>query len=110
MTLLQQMDSDRRARREDLRLKVRRQLRSALHKFAPATKVVVFGSLAKAGRFTELSDVDIALEAEPAGLTVFQLTSLLAEEMGRPVDVVLLPECRFRERIMSEGEIWMQPA
>jgi len=35
---------------------------------------------------------------------------LLAEEMGRPVDIILLSECRFRDRIAREGEIWMLAA
>jgi predicted nucleotidyltransferase len=110
MTLLQQIESDRRQRRERLRLEARSQLRSALCKLAPAEKVIVFGSLTKPGGFSETSDVDLALEAEPVGLSVCQLTSLLAESLGRPVDVVLLPECRFRDKILREGETWTLPA
>ena len=106
MTLLQQMASERRQRRELVRVQTLQQLRNALRQLLPASRVVVFGSLTQSGRFEEGSDVDVALEAEPAGLSVYQLSSLLAERLGRPVDVVLLPECRFREKILKEGEPW----
>ena len=106
MTLLQQLDRERAQRHEALRLEVRERLRTVLRQIAPADPVVVFGSLAQPYRFTEGSDIDLALEAEPAGMNLYQLTALLAEQMGRPVDVVLLPECRFRDRIAREGELW----
>ncbi|MDQ3118163.1 MAG: nucleotidyltransferase domain-containing protein [Verrucomicrobiota bacterium] len=107
MTLLQQMAYDRARRRETLRLATRRQLRRALRTIVPAQRVVLFGSLVKPGRFSEISDIDLALEREPSGMTHYQLTSLLAERLGRRVDIVLLPECRFRDRIAREGEVWM---
>ncbi|MDH7501881.1 MAG: nucleotidyltransferase domain-containing protein [Verrucomicrobiota bacterium] len=106
MTLLQRMEFDRKQRRERLRLDVRQQLQAALQKLLPAQRVIVFGSLTKPGRFCEASDVDLALESEPGELSVCQLTSMLAETLGRPVDVVLLPECRFRDKILREGESW----
>ena len=110
MTLLQQMESERMQRRECLRAETRRELRAALSENLPAASVIVFGSLLKPGRFNEASDIDLALEAEPVGMSIYQLTSLLAERLGRPVDVVLLPECRFRGRIAREGETWTLPA
>lgn len=109
MTLLQQMESERRQRREFLRAETRRELQAALNDLLPGGRVIVFGSLLKPGRFSEASDVDLALEVEPAGISVCQLTGLLAERLGRRVDVVLLPECRFRNRIMREGETWTLP-
>ena len=84
-------------------------LHAALGEIVPARKVIVFGSLVKRGRFTENSDIDVAFESEPAGLSRYQLTSLLAERLGRRVDMVLLPECRFRDKILREGEIWTLP-
>ena len=59
------------------------------------------------GAFSEVSDVDLGIEREPAGMTVYQLISLLGERLGRRADVVLLPDCRFKERIVREGETWM---
>jgi predicted nucleotidyltransferase len=110
MTLLQQLNRQRAERREALRLEVRQRLRSVLRQLAPADQVVVFGSLAKPYRFTDTSDIDIALKTEPSGMSLYQLTGLLAEQMGRSVDIVLLSGCRFRERIVREGEIWMLAA
>lgn len=106
MTLLQQIESDRREVREALRQKTLGQLRTVLREFAPAESVIVFGSLLKPGRFNESSDVDLALEDEPAKMSIYQPTSLLAENLGRPVDVVLLSECRFREQVVRQGERW----
>ena len=110
MTQLQQLDRARAERNEALRMAVRERLRSVLRRLVPVEQVVVFGSLTKPHRFTDTSDIDIALETEPAGRSIYQLTALLAEEMGRPVDIVLLSECRFRDRIAKEGEIWMLAA
>lgn len=107
MTLLQQMEAERLKRREALRLQTQGELRTALRELLPHEKVIVFGSLVKPGRFSEASDVDLALEAEPAGLSLYQLTGLLAEWLDRRVDVVLLSECRFRDKIIREGELWM---
>lgn len=109
MTLLQKMADDRRQEREALRARVRLELRSALAEILPGAAVIVFGSLLKPGRFADWSDVDIALGAEPAGVSIYQLSSLLAERLGRAVDVVLLEECRFRARIEREGEVWTLP-
>jgi predicted nucleotidyltransferase len=109
MTLLQQIDSERSLRREALRDKTRRRLRRALKDLLPGQRVIVFGSLSKPGKFSETSDVDIAIDHEPANASIYQLTSLLAEKLGRPVDVVLLGDCRLRDRILREGETWTLP-
>jgi predicted nucleotidyltransferase len=108
-TLLQQIETDRRSRREALRLETREALRAALRDLIPHASVLLFGSTTRPNRFNEYSDVDIALETEPAGLSIYQLISLLGERLGRRVDVVLLPECRFRDRLRAEGELWTPP-
>ncbi len=109
MTLLQEMETERSQKRERLRLETRRELRAALAELGLEGKVIVFGSLVKPGRFTEHSDVDVAMDSEPAGFSLYQLTSLLAERLGRRVDVVLLRECRFRDKVLREGESWTLP-
>lgn len=109
MTLLQRMTSERARAHEKLRLETRLRLRDALRAIAPAEEVIVFGSLVKPGRFTENSDVDLALQTAPSATTIYQLSSLLAERMERSVDIVILPECRFAERIAREGETWTNP-
>jgi predicted nucleotidyltransferase len=106
MTLLQQRDAGRAATWEVDRLRARAMLREMLHALSPGTKVRVFGSVTKPGAFRPNSDVDIALASEPIGLSRFQLQGLLEETLGRPVDVVLLDECRFREKILREAEVW----
>src|SRR5208283_2201597 len=106
MTLLEQMHHERLNRREELRLEVRQRLKGVLRHLAPADEVLAFGSLAQPYKFTEWSDIDIALKTDPEGMSLYQLTALLSEEMGRSVDVVLLSECRFRDRIAKEGELW----
>jgi predicted nucleotidyltransferase len=106
MTLLQKRDLTRRRRRLKALADTRRDLRSALARLIPGSRVVLFGSLTKPGVFNDCSDVDLALESEPAGMSRYQLTGRLAEEIGRPVDVVLLSECRFRQKILREGETW----
>jgi predicted nucleotidyltransferase len=106
-TLLQKMTEAQAAQDERLRLEVREQLRTALREVLPEkTPVTLFGSLTKSGHFTDASDVDIALAAEPPGLSVYQLTAQLSERLGRRVDVLLLSECRFRDKILLEGETW----
>jgi predicted nucleotidyltransferase len=105
-TLLQKLDSERRDRRESLRNETRKRLRIALKEILPAPTVIVFGSITKPGRFSESSDVDVALEREPEKMSIYQLTAQLSERLGRPVDVVILSQCRFRDRIFREGETW----
>lgn len=107
MTLLQEMSGERMRCRENLRADTLRRLRMVLSDVLPEEPVIVFGSLVEAGAFSDVSDVDLALWREPPGMTMYRLTSLLAERLGRQVDVVLLPECRFRERILRQGETWM---
>ena len=106
MTLLQLMEIERKQRREVLRLSTQQDLQTALRELIPNERVIVFGSLLKPGRFNEASDVDLALEAEPKGISQYQLSSLLSEMLGRPVDVILLPECRFSDKIKREGALW----
>ena len=105
-TLLFRRDEARRARRLTLRAEVIADLRSALAALVPDAPVWVFGSLVQPGRFNDASDVDIALEVEPTSISIERLTSELAERLGRPVDVVLLDRCRFRDKILREGELW----
>ena len=108
-TLLQQLETERREHREELRLAVRAALRDALREFAAQTPVRLFGSITHPYRFNEYSDVDLALESELPGISLYRLISLLSERLGRRVDVLLLSECRFREKIIAQGELWTPP-
>jgi predicted nucleotidyltransferase len=105
-TLLKRMADARAARREELRLKTRVCLARALRELLPGQRVLVFGSVTVPHQFREDSDVDIALETELGEMSLFALAGELEERLGRPVDVVLLERCRFREKIQREGEVW----
>ena len=105
-TLLQQRDEARRRQRLQLYEHTRQRLRESLVELIPGERVIVFGSLTRPGRFNDASDIDLALEHEPRGISSGRLMSELSERLGRPVDVVLLGRCRFRDRILQEGEVW----
>ncbi|RPJ52245.1 MAG: nucleotidyltransferase domain-containing protein [Acidobacteria bacterium] len=106
MQLLQQVEMDRLRRREELRSEVRARLRDALNKLAPGEQVVVFGSITRRQAFHDRSDVDIAFVDEPRAFSPYQMQARLEEYMGRPVDLVILSECRFKDKILREGERW----
>ena len=105
-TLLQQRDLARRRRRWQVYDETRCRLKAALGEMIPGQRVIIFGSLTRPGVFNDVSDVDVALEREPAGISSGGLMAELTERLGRPVDIVLLDRCRFRERIRREGEVW----
>ena len=109
MTLLQQMAREKTRRREALRLATQVELREALRALLPCQRVIVFGSLVKPGRFSEDSDIDLAIEREPSDVTICQLIGILGDRLGRRVDIVLLEDCRFRDRILREGKAWTLP-
>ncbi len=106
LELLKRKEEQRLHRREELRMEVRRKLRQALGELAPGEKVFIFGSLTLAYAFHERSDVDIAFAEEPKKLSRYMLQSKLEERIGRPVDLIVLAECRFRRKIEREGELW----
>jgi predicted nucleotidyltransferase len=92
--------------REQLRLATLKALREALVEVLPGRSCVIFGSVLRPGRFHERSDVDLALWDTPRGLSAYRLQAALEERLGRPVDLVLLPESRLRDKILQEGELW----
>lgn len=106
MTLLQKRDAARRDRRLAVREETLRLLREALAELIPGMRVIVFGSLTRPGVFNDRSDVDVALEREPAGMSTWSLAGKLMERLHRPVDIVLLNQCRFRAKIVHEGIVW----
>lgn len=107
VTLLQTMQADRQKQDADSRADLLGQLARDLRDLIPGQVVVVFGSLARPVGFNRDSDVDIALEEEPSGMSAHALASMLEERLGRRVDVVLLGECRFAEKIRKEGMQWI---
>lgn len=82
-------------------------LRAALAKHVPGTAVWIYGSLVKPGRFHDWSDVDLAVESLPPGMSLEYLQSLLSADVGREVDVCRLDRTRLRTSIEQEGERWI---
>ena len=95
-----------RRRCEAFRLETRGRLREALGALAPGVPVLVFGSLTRPGWFGLSSDVDVALWEEPVGVSRYALAAQLEEQVGCPVDLILLTESRLREKLLNEGEVW----
>lgn len=106
-SLLEEREKARRALAERERLAVRERLRHALRTECPGHVVWLYGSITQPGRFREWSDIDLALENEPAGGSLWRLMSLLSEHTGRSVDLCVLEETRLREKILREGERWI---
>ncbi|MGA7540680.1 MAG: nucleotidyltransferase domain-containing protein [Steroidobacteraceae bacterium] len=101
------MNSERAGRREAARAGARDRLRAALAELLPpGSEVWVFGSILKPGRFREDSDVDIAVQSLPPGMSEAWLQHQVALRIDRGVDVLSLRETRLRARIESEGEKW----
>ena len=71
-----------------------------------ATRVWLFGSLAKGRRPTVHSDFDFAVEGLPAD-RFFGSVGHLLQVLPRPVDIVELEDCNslLREQIMEHGII-----
>jgi predicted nucleotidyltransferase len=108
MELLRASIAARRAACEQDRLAVRARLAAALAEYLPpGSRGWVYGSLVEPDRFREWSDVDLALEQDPAGMSVYLLASLLAERCGRPVDVCLIGETRLEPMIRQRGNAWI---
>lgn len=82
------------------------ELGSHLSAVLPGFPVLVFGSLAKPGAFHAGSDIDLGIEKEPPGTTLYRLTAELSDRMGLPVDIVVLETCRFAAKIRKEGIPW----
>lgn len=65
----------------------------------------IFGSVTKPYQFGESSDVDIAFK----GLDkerLFATISFLNRELGRELNVVLLEDVHFKEKIIRDGIKW----
>jgi len=68
--------------------------------------IFIFGSVAREGAFHENSDVDIGIEGlDP--LQHHEFVGELSRLLERDVDVVLLEECGFGDRIKEKGLKWL---
>ena len=87
--LLKRRDERLRGLREELRQRVRQDLRDALHRLMPGVDVFLFGSLTRPHGFHATSDIDIALTKDPEE-SRYRLQVKL-EEMLRPDPSVRVP-------------------
>jgi len=92
---------------EAIATRTRDLLRAALARHISETPVWAFGSLVAPGRFHEWSDVDVALEWLPSGMTLEYLQSLLSADVGREADVCLINRTRLKPTIERSGERWI---
>ena len=68
--------------------------------------IFLFGSVTREGAFHENSDVDIGIEGlDP--LQHHEFVGELSRLLERDVDVVLLEECGFGDRIKKKGLKWL---
>lgn len=93
-------------RREELRMAARQRLKDALRQLASGETVLLFGSVTRPHAFHERSDVDIAFIEEPRRISRYGLQARLEEMVRHPIDLIVLPECRFSRKIELEGEAW----
>jgi predicted nucleotidyltransferase len=106
MTLLAELDRERRAERERLRFRVRQKLQSALREMLPSQAVYVFGSITREGQFHARSDVDLGILELPDGVSEFGLQAALEDRIGCPVDLCIVWDHRLKEKIQRGGETW----
>lgn len=65
----------------------------------------IFGSLAKAGRYHEKSDIDIAVIWTGRG-GFFDLAGEVSRRLGQDIDILPLDQIPFADKIRREGILW----
>ncbi len=95
------------ARNEATRLRILSQLREFSRIHLKGCRLWVYGSLSQKGRFRQESDIDLALDLEPEGMSIYGISAWLGEILGRPTDVVILSETRFKDAIEKKGISWI---
>ena len=66
----------------------------------------IFGSITRKNQFTKGSDIDIAIEITNTDY-LFSIIGFISEATGKEVDVILLNDCHFANRIRERGIKWM---
>ncbi len=108
MTLLQEVAQERFRAREIGRAASRETLVTAIREMLPpGVTVHLFGSITEAGRFTENSDIDLALDGDFSEADLTRVAVALEERLGRPVDLLVLDSSRLASKIRRTGEKWI---
>jgi hypothetical protein len=94
--------------REALRLEMLEKLFNILERLSedvPFKDAYIFGSLSRAFKFFEDSDIDIGFTGLSDG-DFFKAISFISREIGRDVDVIQLEGQRLAGKIKKEGIKW----
>ncbi len=108
-SLLDQVLCDRRSHLEQARQELLRQTLDWLAQHGEEygiRQAYVFGSVICPGRFTERSDVDIAVERIDS-IRLLEAFTNMSSALGREVDMIELEKCHFADRIRQQGILWM---
>jgi len=106
--LLQNLADQSAGRREVERKALLAALQTALQSLLRAgQRVWIFGSLIEQARFSDTSDIDLALERRPSSFSDYWLQGELELRLGRRVDLVLFAESRVQGKIQREGQLWI---
>lgn len=100
-------EEEARRRREEERGRVIAQVRAALAEVAPrfpVDRVWLYGSVA-AGRWHEESDIDLAVEGDLSFEDQLKLWCELDRRVEREVDVRLLVELPFADKVRARGMV-----
>jgi uncharacterized protein len=65
----------------------------------------IFGSVTQRDRFTEHSDIDLAIETHKTG-DICGLMGDLSMHLNRDVDLIPLDQCHFAQKIRQVGLPW----
>ena len=100
------------ARKEEERRKLRQavlvRLDEALNALSEKycwTEIFIFGSVTREGAFRDGSDVDVGIEGLNP-LDHYAFVADISSLLERDVDVVILEECGFADRIKEKGQKW----
>lgn len=108
MTVLDRVIEERRREREYLRLNTLQICKEALKSLSERIEfefAYIFGSIVKPYRFTEFSDVDIAIQGLDSSNFLYA-ASFLSDFIGFEVDLVEFEKLKFKNKILSEGILW----
>ena len=111
-SVLDRAIAERRAEWEARRKTTLERVMAALDAVAPqfgVEEAYVFGSLAKAGRYHEKSDIDVAV-CWPGQGSFFDLAAEVSRRLGQDIDILPLDKIPFADKIRREGIKWTHVA
>lgn len=107
-SLLDRLQAQKRQQREQERLTIQAKALKWLTDQAQSYGIhqaYLVGSVTRLHQFTPRSDVDLAVEQINPDL-YFLAMAQLSEYLERDVDIIVLGQCHFQERLRQEGIPW----